>query len=80
MVKIYNSELAVQTGYDAMRLVGVDSYGDRTALGPIMQDVLCFPVYDGGNMGVRRRHLHEMLRNPTYDPLAASENRNSIST
>jgi acyl-CoA dehydrogenase len=78
MVKIYNSELAVQTVYDAMRLVGVDSYGDRTALGPIMQDVLCFPVYDGGNMGVRRRHLHEMLRNPTYDPLAAAENRNSI--
>lgn len=78
MVKIYNSELSVQTVYDAMRLVGVDSYGDRTALGPIMQDVLCFPVYDGGNMGVRRRHLHEMLRNPTYDPLAASENRNSI--
>jgi acyl-CoA dehydrogenase len=78
MVKIYNSELAVQTVHDAMRLVGVDSYGDRTALGPIMQDVLCFPVYDGGNMGVRRRHLHEMLRNPAYDPLAASENRNSI--
>jgi nitroalkane oxidase len=77
MVKIYNSELSVQTVYDAMRLVGVDSYGDRCALGPIMQDVLCFPVYDGGNMGVRRRHLHEMLRNPTYDPLAAAENRNS---
>jgi acyl-CoA dehydrogenase len=78
MVKIYNSELAVQTVYDAMRLVGVDSYGDRVALGPIMQDVLCFPVYDGGNMGVRRRHLHEMLRDPAYDPLAAAENRNSI--
>jgi acyl-CoA dehydrogenase len=78
MVKIYNSELSVQTVYDAMRLVGVDSYGDRTRIGPIMQDVLCFPVYDGGNMGVRRRHLHEMLLNPTYDHLAAAENRNSV--
>jgi acyl-CoA dehydrogenase len=75
MVKIYNSELAVQTVYDAMRLVGVESYGDRTPLGAIMQDVLCFPVYDGGNMGVRRRHLHEMLRTPGYDHLAAAENR-----
>lgn len=75
MVKIYNSELSVQTVYDAMRLVGVESYGDRTPLGAIMQDVLCLPIYDGGNMGVRRRHLHEMLRNPTYDHLAAAENR-----
>lgn len=75
MVKIYNSELSVQTVYDAMRLVGVDSYGDRSALGGIMQDVLCFPVYDGGNMGVRRRHLHDLLRNPDYDHLAAAENR-----
>lgn len=78
MVKIYNSELSVQTVYDAMRLVGIDSYGDRTGLAPIMQDVLCFPVYDGGNMGVRRRHLHEMLLDPTYDHLAAAENRLSI--
>jgi len=75
MVKIYNSELSVQVVYDAMRLVGVDSYGDRTKLAPIMEDVLCFPVYDGGNMGVRRRHLHEMLLNPAYDPLASAENR-----
>jgi hypothetical protein len=37
--------------------------------------VLCFPVDDGGNMGVRRRQLHEMLQDPTYDPLALAENR-----
>ncbi|MBB3156615.1 acyl-CoA dehydrogenase [Microbacterium proteolyticum] len=78
MAKIYNSELSVQTVYDAMRLVGVDSYGDRSHLGGIMQDVLCLPIYDGGNMGVRRRHLHEMLREPGYDHLAASENRLSV--
>jgi alkylation response protein AidB-like acyl-CoA dehydrogenase len=78
MVKIYNSELSVQTVYDAMRLVGVDSYGDRTPIAGIMQDVLCFPVYDGGNMGVRRRHLHEMFHAPAYDPLAAAENRLSV--
>jgi len=75
MVKVYNSELSVQTVYDAMRLVGVESYGDRTPIGAIMQDVLCFPLYDGGNMGVRRRHLHDMMKSLTYDPLAASENR-----
>ena len=78
MSKIYNSELSVQVVYDAMRLVGVDSYTTMTPVAGIMQDVLCFPVYDGGNMGVRRRHLHEMLMNPAYDPLAAAENRVSV--
>ncbi|WP_370207654.1 acyl-CoA dehydrogenase family protein [Aeromicrobium sp.] len=78
MSKIYNSELSVQVVYDAMRLVGVDSYTTMTPIAGIMQDVLCFPVYDGGNMGVRRRHLHEMLLEATYDPLAAAENRVSF--
>ena len=37
------------------------------------------PVYDGGNMGVRRRQMHDMFRNPSYDPLALAENRLSTS-
>ncbi|OLR92617.1 acyl-CoA dehydrogenase family protein [Actinokineospora bangkokensis] len=75
MTKVYASELSVQTVYDAMRLVGVDGYGDKTPIAAIMQDVLCFPVYDGGNMGVRRRALHEMFMEPSYDHLAVAENR-----
>ncbi len=78
VAKIFNSETSVQVVYDAMRLVGIDSYGDKTPLAAIMQDVLCFPVFDSGNMGVRRRAMHEMFRNPTYDPLALSENRVSF--
>jgi hypothetical protein len=64
--------------YDAMRLVGVDGYSDLSPLPAIMQDVLCFPVYDGGNMGVRRRQMHEMMRQNNYDPLAVSAELNSI--
>jgi alkylation response protein AidB-like acyl-CoA dehydrogenase len=55
MTKVYSSELAVQVVYDAMRLVGVDSYTDLYPLAALLQDALCFPLYDGGNMGVRRR-------------------------
>ncbi|WP_027523277.1 acyl-CoA dehydrogenase family protein [Bradyrhizobium sp. Ec3.3] len=73
MAKVYCSELAVQVVYDAMRLVGVDSYTDMHPLASLMQDALCFPLYDGGNMGVRRRQLHELIRSPSYDPLAAAE-------
>jgi alkylation response protein AidB-like acyl-CoA dehydrogenase len=72
MVKIFTSELAVQVVYDAMRVVGVNSYGDETPIAGIMQDVLCFPLYDGGNMGVRRRQLHALMRREDYDPMLSS--------
>lgn len=73
MVKVFASEMSVQVVYDAMRLVGVDAYSDMTPIASIMQDVLCFPVYDGGNMGVRRRQLHGLLASPTYDPMASAQ-------
>lgn len=75
ITKVYCSELAVQVVYDAMRLVGVDSYTDMQPLAGLMQDALAFPLYDGGNMGVRRRQLHTIFRTPGYDPMAAAEER-----
>jgi alkylation response protein AidB-like acyl-CoA dehydrogenase len=75
MTKVHTSELCVQVVYDAMRLVGVDSYTDLTPLAGLMQDALCFPLYDGGNMGVRRRQLHAKFKRADYDPMAAAEGR-----
>ena len=70
MTKIYASELCVQVVYDAMRLVGVDSYTDLSPLSGLIQDALCFPLYDGGNMGVRRRQLHPRFTgSPEIAPL-----------
>ncbi len=40
-----------------------------------MQDALCFPLYDGGNLGVRRRQLQRLFQRPGYDPMAAAEGR-----
>jgi alkylation response protein AidB-like acyl-CoA dehydrogenase len=75
ITKVYCSELAVQVVYDAMRLVGIDSYTDMQPLAGLMRDALAFPLYDGGNMGVRRRQLHAIFRSPGYDPMAAAEGR-----
>jgi alkylation response protein AidB-like acyl-CoA dehydrogenase len=75
IAKVYCSELAVQVVYDAMRLVGVDSYTDMTPLAGLIQDALCLPLYDGGNMGVRRRQLRNLFRMAGYDPMAAAEGR-----
>jgi alkylation response protein AidB-like acyl-CoA dehydrogenase len=73
MTKVYCSEAAVTTTYDCMRVVGIASYTkDLAPLERIMRNAMVFPLYDGGNQGVRRRQLHEMLRQPGYDSMAAA--------
>jgi hypothetical protein len=37
-------------------------------LGRLLQDALALPIFDGGNIGVRRRQLHTMLKRPDYEP------------
>lgn len=73
MTKVYCSELAVQVVYDAMRVVGVESYTKKTPLERLMRDALVFPIYDGGNMGVRRRQLHSMFMQPGYDSMLVAQ-------
>jgi nitroalkane oxidase len=69
--KIYGSETAVSVIVDLMRVVGIDSYDHEAPLGRLLQDALALPIFDGGNTGVRRRQLHNLLMRPDYDPLLA---------
>ncbi|GLF92686.1 acyl-CoA dehydrogenase family protein [Streptomyces yaizuensis] len=68
--KIFGSETAVRVITDLMRVVGMESYSHENPLAGILQDALVYPLFDGGNMGVRRRQLHGMLADPAYDPSA----------
>ena len=70
--KIFGSESAVRVITDLMRVVGIDSYDHEAPFGRLLQDALALPIFDGGNMGVRRRRLHAMLMQGDYDPLTAS--------
>ena len=70
--KIYGSETAVRVIVDLMRVVGIDSYDHEAPLGRLLQDALALPIFDGGNMGVRRQQLHNLLKRPDYDALLAS--------
>src|SRR5579863_2453299 len=70
--KIFGSEASVRVIVDLMRVVGIDSYDHEAPLGRLLQDALALPIFDGGNMGIRRRQLHTMLKRNDYDPLAAS--------
>lgn len=41
-------------------------------LASLLQDAIAYPLFDGGNMGIRRRQLHKLLRSPGYDPLTTA--------
>lgn len=69
--KIFGSETAVRVITDLMRLVGIESYDHELPLGGLLQDALALPLFDGGNIGVRRRQLHALLRDPGFDPCAS---------
>jgi alkylation response protein AidB-like acyl-CoA dehydrogenase len=69
--KIFGSEAAVRVITDLMRVVGIDSYDHEAPFGRLLQDALALPIFDGGNMGIRRRQLHAMLMRKDYDPLTA---------
>ena len=78
MSKVFCSETCVDVVYDAMRVVGVDSYTDMHPLAELMNDAMCFPLYDGGNMGARRRNLHAIIKDPGYGSLLAPYGREAV--
>jgi len=67
--KVHGSETAVRVLTNLMRVVGVESYDHALPLGRLLQDALALPLFGGGNIGVRRRQLHAILKRPEYDPL-----------
>jgi hypothetical protein len=54
--------------YDAMRVVGVTSYSVHMTFGRLMEDALCMPLFDGGNVGIRRRQIQVLMTDAGYDP------------
>ncbi|QEY63091.1 acyl-CoA dehydrogenase family protein [Metapseudomonas lalkuanensis] len=69
--KVFGSETAVRVITELMRVVGIESYDHLSSpLAGLLQDALAFPLFDGGNMGVRRRQLHELMRQDGYDSTA----------
>lgn len=71
--KIFGSETAVAVITQLMQVVGVDSYSHELPLAGLLQDAIALPLFDGGNMGVRRRQLYELLRGSQYHSLTAAD-------
>lgn len=68
LAKIYCSESAVEVVADAMKVVGVDSYRADLGFGQLMENALVLPIFDGGNVGVRRRQVQKIFESEDYNP------------
>ncbi len=71
MAKVFAGETCTQVVYDCMRVMGCNAY-DRAAhpLDKLMRDIVGFPIFDAGNMGMQRRKIWGLMAGDTFDPLA----------
>lgn len=48
------------------------SYDEKSPFPRLMNDALCLPLFDGGNVGIRRRQLEKLFQAPDYQPWAST--------
>ncbi|KAH7410502.1 DASH complex subunit Spc34-domain-containing protein [Phaeosphaeria sp. MPI-PUGE-AT-0046c] len=65
--KVYCSDMCVGVVESCMGIVGMQAYETDMPFSKILQDAACLPLFDGGNVGVRRRQLESILRADGYE-------------
>jgi alkylation response protein AidB-like acyl-CoA dehydrogenase len=70
--KIFGSETAVAVINDLIKIIGVEAYNNAFPILEYLHQALALPIIEGSNVGVRRRQMHDLLRVPDWNPLAAS--------
>ncbi|KAH7080638.1 acyl-CoA dehydrogenase/oxidase [Paraphoma chrysanthemicola] len=70
--KIWCSEQVVGVVEACMGVVGMKSYAIDKPFVKLLEDAVCLPLFDGGNVGVRRRQLEALFQRSDYQPWAAT--------
>ncbi|KAI0836722.1 acyl-CoA dehydrogenase NM domain-like protein [Hypoxylon sp. FL0890] len=70
--KVYCSDAAVEAVTEVINAVGITAYDVEQPFAELLNDAIALPIFDGGNVGIRRRHLQELMLSPDYDPWAAT--------
>ncbi|KAF7901405.1 hypothetical protein EAF00_003626 [Botryotinia globosa] len=70
--KIYCSEESVKAVTEAINAVGITAYSTEQPFGALLNTAIVLPIFDGGNVGIRRRHMQELMASDSYDPWASS--------
>ncbi|KAL5337490.1 acyl-CoA dehydrogenase/oxidase [Aspergillus crustosus] len=68
LAKVHSGEAAVQSALDAINAVGVSAYNTDLPFADLLSTALVLPIFDGGNVGIRRRALQELLTADGYQP------------
>ncbi|KAK0388990.1 hypothetical protein NLU13_2567 [Sarocladium strictum] len=69
--KIYATDCAVPQVFECMQAVGMTSYADVSGFPRWLRDAAVFALFDGGNIGIRRRQYQRLLCGPDYKPWAS---------
>ncbi|RAK94980.1 acyl-CoA dehydrogenase family protein [Aspergillus ibericus CBS 121593] len=72
LAKIYASDASVQSCIDAMNAVGVSAYNTELPFASLLSTALVLPIFDGGNVGIRRRAVQELFLEEDYQPWVTS--------
>ncbi|KAE8350560.1 putative acyl-CoA dehydrogenase [Aspergillus coremiiformis] len=72
LAKVFCSENAVQCVVEGINAVGIQAYQMRSQYGLLLNDAVCLPIFDGGNVGVRRRRIEAIFKADGYEPWAST--------
>ncbi|PYI06946.1 putative acyl-CoA dehydrogenase [Aspergillus sclerotiicarbonarius CBS 121057] len=72
LAKIYSSDASVQSCIDAMNAVGVSAYNVELPFASLLSTALVLPIFDGGNVGIRRRAVQNLFMGEGYQPWATT--------
>jgi alkylation response protein AidB-like acyl-CoA dehydrogenase len=70
--KIYCSDASVKAVTSAINAVGITAYDKSQPFADLLNNAMVLPIFDGGNVGIRRRHMQELMLQPTYDAWAST--------
>ncbi|OAG10446.1 acyl-CoA dehydrogenase domain-containing protein [Paraphaeosphaeria sporulosa] len=70
--KVFCSEAAVKAVMDAISVVGVTAYDTAQPFAELLNTAIALPIFDGGNVAMRRRHMQDIMLSPNYDPWGAT--------
>ncbi|KAB8226993.1 acyl-CoA dehydrogenase family protein [Aspergillus alliaceus] len=72
LTKVFCSDNAVQCVVEGMNAVGIQAYQITSQYGALLNDAVCLPIFDGGNVGVRRRQIEGIFKSAGYEPWAST--------
>ncbi|KAM6525828.1 hypothetical protein FALCPG4_011363 [Fusarium falciforme] len=70
--KIYSTDCAVDCVVDAMKAVGMKSYAKDMSFPILLNEAMYYPLFDGGNIGLRRRQIQRLMTEEEYKPWEAT--------